>query len=478
MSDYRSTPEVIDARLHPTTSVLGGRYGNRKMSKPSNMVIKPGQFSYAGESEIRYLPLGWSSHVQPEGQLYFSRDSSPRIVTDAYIYCAVIQQKVLSFAAVVAKVLDAKHISLPDSAEVYLWPSDIEDECHYYVVDHTSQTMFWFEEVDLDQLCIPDVVSESHLRAALGDLYWQHVEQFPSHCPVGLSLAVDDLIAIFIHGQGDHMTSANSTFPYVAKECKNFIRILEGAQQRLSQPSSICVVARLWSIISRHRLQTHYAQERARLSRDQLILALPETPRGRVFAATSRLLFGLPEAYAGKLDRLYNDEIVYVQPWREFMGQCREEWQRYLSWSLGLAIINALALALSPLSTAIASISLGCCALGVIAGLVLLLRYDDAHSWCADQAAIFLASAKEASPGFRRAGLAFSAPRAVFVWAALIASAQALYWLQRATNVFVLAAAVAIVLFANLPWTRWVREVRWIVARRRRDREEKGIFQV
>lgn len=83
----------------------------------------------------------------------------------------------------------------------------------------------------------------------LGDLYWQHVEQFPSHSPNGLSLAVDDLIAIFIHGQGDHMTSENSTFPYVAKECKNFIRILEGAKQRLDHPGSICVVARLWSVI-------------------------------------------------------------------------------------------------------------------------------------------------------------------------------------------------------------------------------------
>ncbi len=87
----------------------------------------------------------------------------------------------------------------------------------------------------------------------LGDMYWQHVEQFPSHSPNGLSLAIDDLISIFIHGQGDHMTSENSTFPYVAKECKNFIRVLEGAKQRLDHPGSICIVARLWSVICEWR---------------------------------------------------------------------------------------------------------------------------------------------------------------------------------------------------------------------------------
>ncbi len=62
------------------------------------------------------------------------------------------------------KVIEAKQISLPDSAEVYLWPSESEDECGYYVADHAAHVLFWFEEVDLDQLSIPDAVSEAHLR--------------------------------------------------------------------------------------------------------------------------------------------------------------------------------------------------------------------------------------------------------------------------------------------------------------------------
>ncbi|KAI0356092.1 hypothetical protein OH77DRAFT_1424414 [Trametes cingulata] len=478
MSNYNQSVELLVPGLYPTTSVLGTRYANKPKSKPSNMVIKPGQFCYAGESEPRYLPPRWSPHVQPEGQLYFSCESTPRLVTDGYMYSTAVQEKVMRFAGAVAKVLEMKQISLPDSTEVYLSPSEDEEECYYYIADHASHALSWLEEVDLDQLGIPDVVSESHLRYALADLYWQHIEQFPCHRLDSLSLNVDELIAIFIHGEGDHMTSMNSTFPYVAKECKQFIRVLEAAKQRLDQPPSVCVVARLWSVVSRHRLQTHYGQERSRLSRDQLILDLPETRRSRIFAGASHMLLGIPQEYAEKLQNLFSDEIVFVHPWRDFITQCREEWQQYLTWSLGLSIFNALLLPLSSASRLIASLSLACCAITLLASLTLLLRFNDAPQWCANQAASFLIASKGASSGYRRVALAFSAPRAAFIWAAGIASLQALVWLERQTSGIAVAALVLLALLARLPWARWTRKVSSILPRCRRDREAEGVFKV
>ncbi|KAH9855347.1 hypothetical protein C2E23DRAFT_815397 [Lenzites betulinus] len=475
MSHYQSTKDLTDVNLRPTTSALGSRYAHKKQSRPSNMIIRPGQFAYAGESEPRYLPLGWTSFVQPEGQLYFARNSSPRVVTDAYLYSAVIQERILHYAAVVTKVIDAKQITLPDTAEIYLSPSQSGDECSYYVADHAAHILFWFEEVDLDQLLIPDLVSESHLRFALEDLYFQHVEQFPSHSPAGLSLPVDELISIFIHGEGDQITSSNSTFPFQAKECKKFINLLEAAKPRMEQPSSICTVARLWSVISRHRMQTHYAQEHARLSRDQMIIDIPETPRGVIFAATSRMLAGIPETYAAKLDRLFADEIVFLSPWRDFVDERRAEWQQSLSWSLGLAIVNALFLALPPFSSAIASLSLLCCAIAVVASLTLSLTYNDATTWCAEQVAEYLSESKQASPGFRRLALALSAPRATFIWAAFLASSQALYILQSATNVFVLAALIGLVLLARTPWGRWAKAASSILPRCRRVQDKDAM---
>ncbi|KAI0676467.1 hypothetical protein C8Q78DRAFT_961205 [Trametes maxima] len=478
MSDFKSKEQMASKRLCPTTPALGSRYVNKKRSKPGNVIIRPGQFSFAGETEPQYLPQRWSFHVQPEGQPYFASDSSPRFVTDAYIYSSDVQQRILHFASLLQEVCEAAQITLPQSAEVYLCPSsEAEDECWYYIADHASHTVSWLEEVDLDELRIQDVMSESHLRLALEDLYWQHIEQFPSHRLDSLSLCVDDLIAIFIHGEGDQMTSENSTFPYVAKECKQFVRILEAAKQKLDQPPSVCVVARLWSTISRHRMQTHYAQEHARLSRDQLILDLPEVPRSRVFSAASCLLFGIPQRYSEQLDRLFSDEIVFVHPWRDFAQRARSEWQQYLSWSLALSIFNVLMLSVSPASRLIAGLSLACCSIALISGLALLLQYNDAPRWCADQAFSFCCTAQEKSPGFRRTALAFSAPRAAFIWAAGIASLQTLVWLQRAAGMQALGALAGLMLLASLPWARWVRSARrqWHA---RREQSEEGVMSV
>ncbi|KAI0763103.1 hypothetical protein BD413DRAFT_215476 [Trametes elegans] len=480
MSESKSFASLVDTRLKPTTPVVSGRYSNKPSSKPRNVVIPPGLFSYAGETEPLYLPPNWSIHVQPEGQRYFACETIPRVLTDVDMYSAAKQEKVIRYAGVVRKVIEDKQIKFPDSAEVFLAPSEEEDVCHYYIADHASHTLSWLEAVDLDQLYIPDVVSESQLRFSLADLYWQHIEQFPSHRLDRLSLAVEDLISIFVHGEGDHMTSSNSTFPYTAKECKNFVRVLDAAKQRLDQPPSVCVVARLWSVVSRNRLQTHYAQETARLSRDQLILALPEVRRSRVFSASSRLLLGIPQSYSEKLQSLFSDEIVYVHPWRDFMSHTREEWQQYVTWSLGLAIINVLMLPLSSVSSTIAFASLACCAVTLIASLALLLKFNHAHTWCADQAATFLLAAKEVSPAFRHTALAFSVPRAAFLWAAGFAALQAPFWLQRVANVFVLAALVGVVVLASLPWVRWARKAaralpRW---RHEHDSEPEGIFKV
>ncbi|KAI8976713.1 hypothetical protein BD414DRAFT_467126 [Trametes punicea] len=464
--------------LHPTTPALSSRYTNDKRSKPGNTIVKPGLFSYAGESEPPYLPPGWSPHVQPEGQLYFALEDGLRFITDAYMHSRATQERVVRFSNRVRKILDGMHISLPASVEIYLTPYN-EDQCGYYLADHASHTIAWLEVVDLDQLGIPDVVSDSHLRYALEDLYWQHIEQFPSHRLQSLSLAVDNLIAVFIHGEADHLTSENSTFPYVAKECKQFIRVLEAAKQKLDQPSSVCIVARLWSVVSRHRQQTHYAQERARLSREQLILDRPEARRGVLFAGASRMLFGVPGSYADSLERLFSDELVYVHPWRDFMRRCQEEWRQYLTWSLGLAVFNVLCLRLPYCgSDHVAQMSLACCAVTLLASLALLLRYNVAHVWTADQAATFLLASREASPGYQRTALAFSAPKAAFIWAACIASLQTVVWLERITNVFALAAFVGLVLLACLPWGRWAGRAYLALPRWRRGSQPEDTCQV
>ena len=151
---------------------------------PGNLVIPAGRFSYAKEPECAlsttsmtrrranrfaipsrppYLPHGWTVHIQPEGQVYFACESKPRIVTDAHMYSEVAREHVLRCAITVFKTLESKNILLPESAEVYLMPLDYDDACMYYFVDHASRSLFWLEEIEVADLGLVEVISESHL---------------------------------------------------------------------------------------------------------------------------------------------------------------------------------------------------------------------------------------------------------------------------------------------------------------------------
>ena len=70
---------------------------------------------------------------------------------------------------------------------------------------------------------------------ALEENYWKHVEMFSMHLS-GLPGALDELIAIYIHGHGDLATSTTSTFyftPEVTAIHLDILKQCKGAQSRV-----------------------------------------------------------------------------------------------------------------------------------------------------------------------------------------------------------------------------------------------------
>lgn len=213
------------------------------------------------------MPQGWSSHVQPEGQIYFACESNPRIVTDAYMHTPAVQERILRFVDILNKTIEAKGIVLPESVECALKPDDDQDVCFYYFVDHASHTLFWLKEVSSEAVSLPHCVSESHLRESLSrqnrhastavsqiliglemeHQYWIHIQLFPSHCSSRLFLAIDELISAYVQGENDRHTSETSAFPYTAEFCQHTIRLLQIARETADRPNSIWVIARAWA---------------------------------------------------------------------------------------------------------------------------------------------------------------------------------------------------------------------------------------
>ncbi|GBE84018.1 hypothetical protein SCP_0510780 [Sparassis crispa] len=431
--------------LRPTTSSRTSRYSSSKRVTPGHKAIAPGLQSYAAKPEPAYLPAGWSVHTHPEGQVYFSYESEISVVTEADLYSHEVQEKIAHWVAVVNSVLVERKTHVPRTAELFLELDSTGDSCFYYLVDHTARVEFWLQEITTDLqvlLDLPESVSDSHMRLALEELYWTHVEYFPSHHSKPLDLSADQLAGVFIHARTDQMTSDFSTFPYDAGQCTCFLDSIRSAQACILSPHSVCVIARLWVVVAHHRFITHFGQKTARLSRDQSILDTPPTRRGWLFALCSRILFSIPAAYAEQLDLLYLDNLVYVSQWRDAMAAYRAEWKLFVSWALALMMINTVSLVSPYGSCVIACVSIALCYIAILCAVFLLVRLHGAAMYIASDAATYLDDTRRERIGFQAIALIYSMPKALFLWALGVSSLQGLVWVKDATGIYVALAVV------------------------------------
>jgi hypothetical protein len=278
-----------------------------------------------------YLPEHWSAYTHPEGQQYFYRDSKLRIVTEAYLYRSETMERISLWSKMIEDLLFQRNLVISNEIELFIQLDDDTDSCAYYLIDHSSRTGFWIDALPTDVLGLPPVMSKSHLRHVLEELYWTHVERFPMHIGGLPYKAVDDLIAIFAHGRADRLTSSVSTFPYTAPQSAEFLDLLRSSRAEITNGQTTCFVARLWGTIASNRFTTHYGQEVTRLSRDQPIL-VPTPEKHWITASISRVLCNVPNAYFSKFEKLYVDELVYEDQWKSFMSGCLEDWKLSLSW--------------------------------------------------------------------------------------------------------------------------------------------------
>jgi hypothetical protein len=150
----------------------------------------------------QYLPLGWTSHIHPEGQLFFLCDAPLKIVTEEHLYNPEILERVLHWTQEIDRAIRRSGIPLSDNFELSLaLDANDESSCLYYFVDHSTRSTFWLEPIPTTLLQMSPVVSTSHLKLALEEQYWNHVEYFPTQLEASNIRAVDDLISVFTHAQ-------------------------------------------------------------------------------------------------------------------------------------------------------------------------------------------------------------------------------------------------------------------------------------
>jgi hypothetical protein len=83
-------------------------------------------------------------------------------VTECNIHDPEVAEKVAAWTAHVEKCAADQEIVLTSSMELFLQTQD--DDCNYYIADHTTQTIFWLSRDETDDLGLLPVVSPTHLR--------------------------------------------------------------------------------------------------------------------------------------------------------------------------------------------------------------------------------------------------------------------------------------------------------------------------
>jgi hypothetical protein len=95
-------------------------------------------------------------------------------------------------------------------------------------------------------------------------------------------------------------------------------------------------VARFSATIARHRFDTFFGEEHARLGREQRRLEYSAPQKTFITKALSTFVFHASDTINSELELLYVDNIVYTIHWRKFIASRLADWTECSTLSMGI----------------------------------------------------------------------------------------------------------------------------------------------
>ncbi|VDB86102.1 unnamed protein product [Peniophora sp. CBMAI 1063] len=156
---------------------------------------------------------GWEAHTHPEGERYYTRGASPRVITEADVTDTAISKAVNAWVQGILDLSAKLDLVIGHSIDLFVEPSATSGLCGYYFADHDSRTIFWLEGAPTSKLGLSQGCSDQTLMLALEKNYWKHVELFCMR-PENLSGGLEELITNHLNGYGraDMVTTPTETF--------------------------------------------------------------------------------------------------------------------------------------------------------------------------------------------------------------------------------------------------------------------------
>lgn len=150
-------------------------------------------------------------------------------MTGEDLSCVAASSHVYYWSDEIVNMFGEIGVPLSDSYELYLEFDEDELSCGYYIVDHSKRCIFWLEPVSTEDVGMNPAFSVEHIRKSttsftaleivadpmtcppvsgygLEEMYWSHVEFYPSHAGIPMNGVVDLLLNTLVHAQGGSCT--------------------------------------------------------------------------------------------------------------------------------------------------------------------------------------------------------------------------------------------------------------------------------
>jgi len=312
---------------------------------------------------------------------------------------------------------------------------DDSQHCYYYFVDHTRRLLFWVVSVNTKDLGtdLQGTNESSHIRYFLEVQYWSHCEYYPHNrtLPKGV---FGDLRGMLNYFKTDMMTADSSSSPFAQDELVAILDLINSLKddQRISDPYSIWVIARLMALFTENQFLKFHGQPCARLNADISLFGQQTWHHHPAFKVINLFLFGSPNEHSVRLQRVWVDGTIIQPRWKDFASRLTTELGRYTLFSTVMLAVNFSFLAVPGVTnpdkaaSAIEIIiycSVASTTASIIFSFALLNVYNDPRLMAAGVAAEVMQTISQSNMGMACLSIAHSLPIACLVWSITLFSA-------------------------------------------------------
>ncbi|KAI0293527.1 hypothetical protein BC826DRAFT_374251 [Russula brevipes] len=282
----------------------------------------------------------WTPVTHPGGALYFYHETF-RAFTDVYMYDPDLRAQVHAHIDHLERQLAELNPNWGPPMNRYDLVLDIIETKdkrkipQYYYVDHDKRTLFWLDGYDLINVLyeVPGVQEPDHIRHRLEAFYWVHWSLYPRGYGSRTfpADACDELLGVLLSNSIDSLTSNVSTAPYSVADMEKMRDFMKDAKDLGPKDAhAISSIARLLSICFQWKFVHFHGQKTPRQDRNRSIYAGDGHKRTKAFRVLSLILFSHPDVQLRELKKVWTDELVIEEAWRNFVVMLRSEWEDFI----------------------------------------------------------------------------------------------------------------------------------------------------